>query len=283
MKHLLIYIAFCFPTAAIAAAGISNLFCYADTCGEFGPPHIEPGHIFCLNEEIYDLAALATSGGELFWYIDTTFTNAISVGNFCTPLNIVGTTTYYVVAIEGDCISEVGTVNVTIYPLPDVQIAPSSPIMLYPGDSLYLTSNFENNNLWSPFSENDSLLVTTDGEFILTVRDENYCFNSDTAYVELIDTTRLQAYHPLVFVPNAFTPDGDGVNDVFTIITHDIENFELQIYNRWGDIVFETHDTQNAWTGGDEYYCPDGQYFYSVKMDTGMEVLRYNGFVFLIR
>ena len=257
--------------------------CLADTCGEFGAPHVEPGNSFCANEEFHDLAALPTYGGELFWYTDAALTNEVCTGSYCTPQNIIGTTTYYVVAIEEECVSEVETVNVTIYPLPDVQIAPSSPILLYPGDSLYLTSNFEYNNLWTPFSENDSLLITSAGEYVLTVRDENYCYHSDTAFVELIDTTTVHGYHPLLFVPNAFTPDGDGVNDVFTVTTHDIENFELHIFNRWGKLIFETNDALQSWTGGEEYYSPDGQYIYTIKLDTGNQTSFYKGVITIIR
>lgn len=83
---------------------------------------------------------------------------------------------------------------------------------------------------------------------------------------------------PFVFVPNAFTPNGDGDNDVLyarSTIIDDTEDFIFRIYNRWGEKVFETNDITEGWDGtwrGDkvkpdvyDYYlegfCIDGQSF----------------------
>jgi gliding motility-associated-like protein len=73
------------------------------------------------------------------------------------------------------------------------------------------------------------------------------------------------------FVPNSFTPNGDGVNDVFKIFTNaqDPEYFEMRVFNRWGEVMFETRDADNAWEGdfkGGEYYLPDGVYTYYIKL-----------------
>jgi gliding motility-associated-like protein len=56
---------------------------------------------------------------------------------------------------------------------------------------------------------------------------------------------------PSLFVPNAFTPDGDGKNDVFFPITADMvdEEHELMIFDRWGQLVFETKDATKGWDG----------------------------------
>lgn len=55
----------------------------------------------------------------------------------------------------------------------------------------------------------------------------------------------------LVYVPNAFTPDGDGVNDLFLVQGNDIdpEEFELLVFNRWGELVFRSTDPMLGWTG----------------------------------
>ena len=50
-------------------------------------------------------------------------------------------------------------------------------------------------------------------------------------------------------VPNAFSPDGDGINDDFMIVHDGIEEFSMQIYNRWGELVYQTDDTDYPWTG----------------------------------
>jgi len=66
-----------------------------------------------------------------------------------------------------------------------------------------------------------------------------------------------------VYVPNVFTPNGDGVNDVFLISTDDnLVMFDLIIYNIAGEMIFHTADPKQAWVGGHEYYAPDDMYIY---------------------
>jgi gliding motility-associated-like protein len=66
-----------------------------------------------------------------------------------------------------------------------------------------------------------------------------------------------------VYVPNVFTPNGDGVNDVFLISTDDnLVMFDLIIYNIAGEMIFHTADPKQAWVGGHEYYAPDDVYIY---------------------
>jgi gliding motility-associated-like protein len=50
-------------------------------------------------------------------------------------------------------------------------------------------------------------------------------------------------------VPNSFTPNGDGINDEFVIISEDITNFSLMIFNRWGELLYESTDIEESWDG----------------------------------
>jgi gliding motility-associated-like protein len=54
---------------------------------------------------------------------------------------------------------------------------------------------------------------------------------------------------PYVFIPTAFTPNGDGINDVLRVYGPHIERLNLEIYNRWGELVFETDDVDGEWNG----------------------------------
>ena len=72
----------------------------------------------------------------------------------------------------------------------------------------------------------------------------------------------------LIYIPSAFTPNNDGINDAFQIVTTDLVEYELTIYNRWGDWVFHSTDPEEVWIGdvkGGEYYAPSGLYSYRLK------------------
>jgi gliding motility-associated-like protein len=52
-----------------------------------------------------------------------------------------------------------------------------------------------------------------------------------------------------IFIPNAFTPNGDGLNDEFSAFGQNICDFEMIIYDRWGEEVFHSHDLNEKWNG----------------------------------
>ena len=72
-----------------------------------------------------------------------------------------------------------------------------------------------------------------------------------------------------IFIPNAFTPDKDGLNEVFIPVMtgFDVAEYRFQIFDRWGELIFETNDPEIGWTGnvfGGEYYATDGVYTWQV-------------------
>lgn len=90
----------------------------------------------------------------------------------------------------------------------------------------------------------------------------------------------------LVYIPNAFSPNGDGINDSFYVQTNSVKEFSLKIYNRWGQEVFRTEDAEEAWDGtmGDGRTVQHGTYIYLLKMKgTHGEDFYRNGTVELIR
>lgn len=99
-------------------------------------------------------------------------------------------------------------------------------------------------------------------EVIEVVRSANNCV--DTAKV-LIDVTPVPTY----FMPDAFTPNDDALNDGFIGkgYTDGFKSFRMQIYNRWGELVYETEDPLAPWNGrirNDGKRCPAGTYVYRV-------------------
>lgn len=88
------------------------------------------------------------------------------------------------------------------------------------------------------------------------------------------------------FLPNAFTPNNDGKNDGFRGkgITEFLSDFSMQIYNRWGELIFETNDPQQSWDGTHRGKpCKAGVYVYVVEFDGPRGAKeRYKGFATLI-
>ena len=70
------------------------------------------------------------------------------------------------------------------------------------------------------------------------------------------------------YAPNAFTPDGDGLNDVWLPVLRGVTQYALRIQNRWGTVVFETNDPEEPWLGqkgaDGAHYCPNGVYLYYI-------------------
>lgn len=93
-----------------------------------------------------------------------------------------------------------------------------------------------------------------------------------------------------IFIPNSFTPDYDGINDVWQVSGAGFrtEGFKIEIFNRWGDMVYYSEDPYSAWTGNynnGEHFLPDGIYLYRLLVrDNENDVnYRYDGHINLIR
>jgi gliding motility-associated-like protein len=80
----------------------------------------------------------------------------------------------------------------------------------------------------------------------------------------------IQEYKPTgaLFVPNCFTPDNDGINDFFFVYGHNLMNYEITIFSKWGDVVYTSDDLTLPWDGsarGGDYFVSDGVYPYVIK------------------
>ena len=116
--------------------------------------------------------------------------------------------------------------------------------------------------VWSTGSTDTTLLVNTPGIYWFDAIDVFGCTWTDTLLVTIIDT---QVGEPII--PNVFSPNGDASNDLYLITGVDADEFELEIYNRWGMKVFTTTSVTRGWNGkldnGSEP-VPEGTYYYVV-------------------
>ena len=104
-----------------------------------------------------------------------------------------------------------------------------------------LDETLSNNEIYNPVA---SPLVTT--TYALQITDERGCTASDSLTIYL---RPFECEMPYIFIPNAFTPNGDGRNDLLYVRANGTAEFYFAVYNRWGQKVFETRDLNTAWDG----------------------------------
>ncbi|WP_339607776.1 gliding motility-associated C-terminal domain-containing protein [uncultured Roseivirga sp.] len=95
------------------------------------------------------------------------------------------------------------------------------------------------------------------GAYSLTIRDASGC--------ETVMDFDVEERFPKIFIPNAFSPNNDGVNDEFKPVTDCNLQYSIQIFNKWGEIVFSTEDITEGWDGRYKgTKVQDGQYSYII-------------------
>ncbi|HEX5168059.1 MAG TPA: gliding motility-associated C-terminal domain-containing protein [Cyclobacteriaceae bacterium] len=151
---------------------------------------------------------------------------------------------------------------------PDIDLGPDT--LLCNEESILLAPPYPASSLtWSDGSSDSSKHITTSGTYAVEVPGQ--CPVSDTIAVKFIDCPG--------FIPNVFTPNNnDDFNPVFEIENIRNKVWSLQVFNRWGDVVFQSKKYSNDWDGGT---LPEGVYYYllySPELDK-----RLRGWVQLIR
>ncbi|MCU0318637.1 MAG: PKD domain-containing protein [Flavobacteriales bacterium] len=126
------------------------------------------------------------------------------------------------------------------------------------------------------FEEPDLSYTFTDGGrrvITLTVESENGCVDTTSRVVTVSDH--------LLYIPTAFTPDGDGLNDVWQPSVRGARLYELQVFDRWGQLVFSTTDPRAGWAGDG---AGEGLYNYVVRLaEFGADRKEYRGHFTLLR
>jgi gliding motility-associated-like protein len=101
------------------------------------------------------------------------------------------------------------------------------------------------NYTWQDGSKDSVFLVTQPGTYWVSAYIEDYKITlTDTINVNYEDCNKP------IWIPNSFTPNGDGLNDIFLPVTEaELENYTMLIYNRWGQQIFESHNINKGWDG----------------------------------
>ena len=157
------------------------------------------------------------------------------------------TTTTYYASVSNFCGTATDSIVITVFPTPVANAGKDTTILF--GQSVQLYGVQGQSYLWSPATglsctncpdpiANPKATTT----YYLTVTGANGCESFDTM------TVFIDASHSL-FIPNIFSPNGDGNNDVLFVRGKGIELVLFTLYNRWGDLIFESNDINTGWDG----------------------------------
>jgi gliding motility-associated-like protein len=186
---------------------------------------------------------------------------------------------YYVTVNVGSCVAS-DTIEVRIKPRPIANL-PEQIVGCLEGTITINADNLVNTSyLWSTGETTPMIEVSDFGVYSVTT--SNDCGTaSDSARAYFQDCTYA------IYIPNTFTPDNDGINEVWQISTYNVSKLTLRIFNRWGEAVYTTHDLNPIWTGeanGGEYYVRDGVYSFHMIYETiNGELGERSGNIFLLR
>ncbi|MCX6181416.1 MAG: gliding motility-associated C-terminal domain-containing protein [Bacteroidetes bacterium] len=99
------------------------------------------------------------------------------------------------------------------------------------------------NYFWNDSSSNATNYVNQEGLYVVGLISDKGCVSIDSIYVK-------ELCAPSFFVPNAFTPNNDTKNDVFYVeSTEEVQDYELRIFNRWGEVIYKTNSIYDGWNG----------------------------------
>ena len=186
---------------------------------------------------------------EFYNGLDTIFRNNLTNNNYSYVTNQEGNYQIISVIDNNNCISNIsGSASVVLNQMPEALIN-IEEFILYIGDTLYLEL-LNNYSTYQWYNQNDELLsnnpilnVFEQGEYYVFVIDENGC--SDYSNITVVNVVPRSE----IFVPNSFTPNSDKHNELFIIHGQNIKSFSLKIFDRWGDLLFESNDINKYWDG----------------------------------
>jgi gliding motility-associated-like protein len=222
---------------------------------------IASSYSICPNET----ATLTATGGILSGFGPSTYlwSNSTATGS-------VNTTTGGVVSLSvtNTCGVYTQSINVSVNPLTaDITANPVSGISP-------LIVSFADNSV----NANTYLWDFGNGSVANTQTVSSQTYNSTGTYIAYLTVTNgvcmdvdsliitVLEEGPTLYVPNAFTPNGDSINDVFRVSATGIKEFNMMIFDRWGLKMFETNDILKGWDGKvNGNIVADGTYYHLIK------------------
>jgi gliding motility-associated-like protein len=212
-----------------------NSVSYTITVDTFPKPLITGTTTICQGQS----TTLIASGGQTFLWSNNDTTASIVVN----PLS-TGT---YTVTVSNNCGTAILSIPVIVNYSPLTNVSSDTTIII--GGSAELSASGGNSYFWQPSVGLNCIscspVIASPGStttYYVQITNSNGCSSIDTVIV-FVDQ------NDLVFVPEAFSPNGDGKNDKMLIYGKSIKSVQLIVYNRWGEKIFESNDQNIGWDG----------------------------------
>lgn len=247
-------------TLAVTDSGTYWVKCIANGCGEITDT-IHVGYYSVPTLKLTNDTTLCL-GNSISIEAQQGF-NTYNWNTGATTTNItVSDSGLYVVEVTSFCGSQTDSVYITLDSLPTYSYSIGNDTTIcHEGKNVPITLLADTilpNYLWSTGATTDSLVVNTEGVYWLTTK--YFCGNiiSNTVAIEQCPKDSLIT----VYFPNSFTPNNDGINDLFMPYYTNIEPITFQVFNVWGNIVYQS-ETDFFWDGTfNNNPCPTGLYVY---------------------
>ena len=241
---------------------------------------ISGGCIKCIDGELCEV--IFNFSGAKPWNLkylidnDTIYNSNILQSDFILPTIQNGGYSILEVIDSNNCaaIPTENVVQVSVFENPDVQLSDYFQ-SIYENEltSISTVSDYVSYSWFDSqgnfISENKLLQISVSGVYYVVVIDSNGCISqSDSVTI----STKVR---PTIFIPNTFTPNNDEHNDFLQIFTDNVVSFDLEIYNRWGESVFNSKNEIDLWDGTYENnVVPQGSYFYKIEF-VGIDFEKY--------
>ncbi len=182
-----------------------------------------------------------------------------STGQNSASISTKKTGKIWLVASNGNC-SNADTILIKNYP--DIITQLGSQYFLCEDDHELVTLDAGEgftSYKWTPTNDTTQwIVVKNTGEYFIKVTDNFGCIGNDDTKVKRRCGVQLH-------IPTSFTPNADGINDIFTPVGLDIETYKISIYNRWGQLVFNSNNLTEGWDGNfNNKPAESGVYIYKI-------------------
>lgn len=157
-------------------------------------------------------------------------------------VNTIGTYSVKVTDIN-TCTATDTTKIIALLPLPKNFLPADTSLCSYSSIQFFANNNYLK-HLWNTGASNPKITATKAGLYWLQVTDNNNCTGRDS--ITLLPKDCMAGF----YIPNSFTPNGDGINDIFKPqLFGSVVKFEFIIYNRFGEVIFKTNKLNDGWQG----------------------------------